>query len=83
MITIPSIDLDYCVQTNKTFVVSLNGQLLCVSRTPVLDSALILREAGGTDDTLVTLSPEGLDQVGVVYFIPSAISGMVQEPTDA
>jgi hypothetical protein len=75
--------LQWQVKINKTFVVSLNGLLLCVSRTPVLDSALILREAGVTDDTLVTLSPEGMDQVGVVYFIPSAISGMVQEAREA
>ena len=83
MITFPSIDLDYRLQINQTFVVGLNGLILCVSRTPVLDSALILREAGVTDDTLITLSPDGTDQVGTIYFIPSAISGVVQEPTEA
>jgi len=82
MNTFPSIDLNYHAQINRTFVVSSNGLILCVSRTPALDSALVLREAGVTNDTLVTLSPEGSDKAGIVYFIPSAISGMVQEPTE-
>jgi hypothetical protein len=83
MNTFSSIDLDYRVQINKTFVVSLNGLILCVSRTPVLDSACILREAGVTDDTIITMSPDGSDQVGMIYFIPSATDGFVQEPTEA
>jgi hypothetical protein len=80
MTTFPSIDLNYRLLSDNTFVVSLNGFVLSTSRTPVLDSALILQRAGVADDTLITLCPEGPEQVGIIYFVSSATSGMVREP---
>lgn len=83
MTTFPSIDLEYRSLGNGTFLVSLNGLALCQSRTPVLDSARTLQRAGVTNDTMITLSPEGPDVVGVIYFLSSALSGMMQELEEA
>lgn len=82
MTTFTSIDLDYRpVACGCCFAVSLNGLVLCCSRNPVLDSARVLYAAGVTDDTIITMSPDGHDVTGTMYFLSSALNGMVPELT--
>jgi hypothetical protein len=82
MTTFSSIDLDYRpVACGCCFAISLNGLVLCCSRNPVTDSARVLKAAGVTDDTIITMSPDGDGAVGIMYFLSSALSGMVPELT--
>jgi hypothetical protein len=80
--TTSSINLEsHLLPCGCCFVVSLKGIPICQSADPVVDAALILKEAGVADETTIRIKLEGSD-VAAKYTLRDLISESEGEAED-
>lgn len=77
--TTSSINLEYRFLPCGCVAVSLKGLPICCSADPIVDAAIVLKEAGIADDTKIRMDHEGSD-VGISFSLKNVICEDEPEP---
>lgn len=80
--TTSSINLKYRLLPCGCVAVSLKGLPICCSADPIMDAAVVLKEAGIADETKIRMDHEGSD-VGISFALKNVISEYESEPDES